>query len=133
MVAQGGVDGVIGMTLSAQLPGADGDAFVAKWKAAYGETPPWSIAAVLYDGMFMWAEAVKQVGNAQDHAAINKAILGLNYKGLTGVMALNERFMIPTNDQTQPSFLLQAQDKQLKPVRLGSQKVGDFVTPAFAQ
>lgn len=133
VVAEGGVDGVVGMTLSAQLPGADGDAFVEKWKAAYGETPPWSIAAVLYDGMFMWAEAVKQVGNAQDHVAINKAIMGLNYKGLTGVLALNERFMIPTNDQTQPSFLLQAQDKKLVPVRLGTQKVGDFVTPSFAQ
>ena len=133
VVTQGNVDGVLGMTLSAQLPGADGDAFVEKWRAAYGETPPWSIAAVLYDGIYMWAEAVKKVGNASDHMAVNKAIQSLNYKGLTGVLALNDRYMIPTNDDTQPAFLLQVQDKQLKPVMLGTKKIGDFAVPSWAQ
>ena len=133
VVTKGDVDGVLGLTLSAHLPGADGDAFIEKWRKAYNEDPPWSIAAVLYDGVYMWVEAVKKVGSATDYGAINKAILESNYKGLTGVLDLNERYMIPTNDDTQPSFLLQVQDKQLKPIRLGSKKIGDFVTPAFAQ
>ena len=54
VVAQGKVEGVLGMTLSAQLPGPEGDAFIKRWQAAYNETPPWSLAAQLYDEVNMW-------------------------------------------------------------------------------
>jgi ABC-type branched-subunit amino acid transport system substrate-binding protein len=133
VITTGDVDGVLGLTLSAHIPGADGDAFIERWRAAYNEDPPYGIAAVLYDGVYMWAEAVKKVGSATDYNAVNKAILGSAYNGLTGVLDLNDRYLIPTNDDTQPSFLLQVQGKQLKPIRLGTKNVGDFVTPAWAQ
>lgn len=127
VVSKGTVDGVLGMTLSAQLPGPDGDAFAAKWKAAYNENPPWSLAAQLYDEVNMWAAAVKQVGNASDHAAVTKALKEMTYKGLTGTMKFTDRFIIPTSDATQPAFLFQVQDKTLKPIMIGSKKTADFV------
>ena len=133
VVASGQADGVLGMTLSAHIPGAGGDEFIKKWQSAYSEVPPWSIAAVLYDGVRMWGEAVKQVGNASDHIAINKALQSMTYKGYTGTMKINERYMIPTSDDTQPAFLLQAQGKELKPIRLGSKSIGDFVVPSWAK
>lgn len=133
VVASGKADGVLGMTLSAHIPGASGDEFIKKWNDAFGENPPWSIAAVLYDGVRMWAEAVKQVGNASDHMAVNKAIQSMTYKGYTGTMKINERFMIPTSDDTQPAFLLQVQGKELKPITLGTKKIGDFVVPSWAE
>ncbi len=133
VVATGSVDGLLGMTLSAQLPGAEGDAFVAKWRAAYNEDPPWSLAAQLYDEVFMWAAAVTKVGNATDHAAVNKAIIDLKYKGLTGVLAVNERFMIPTNDATQPAFFFQVQNKKLVPIMIGTKKIADFIVPEWSK
>lgn len=133
VVASGLADGVLGMTLSAHIPGPGGDEFIKKWKDAYGEVPPWSIAAVLYDGVRMWAEAVKKVGDASDHAAVNKELQSMTYTGYTGNMKINERYMIPTNDDTQPSFLLQVQGKELKPIRLGTKTIGDFVVPSWAK
>ena len=65
VIKQGNVEGVLGMTLSAQLPGPEGDAFVKNWQARYNELPPWSLAAQLYDEVNMWAAAVKQVGRCQ--------------------------------------------------------------------
>jgi ABC-type branched-subunit amino acid transport system substrate-binding protein len=73
VISKGNVEGVLGMTLSAQLPGPDGDAFVKKWQAAYNEMPPWSLAAQLYDEVNMWAAAVAIAGSASDHARWSSA------------------------------------------------------------
>ncbi len=129
VIKGGNVDGVIGMTLSAQLPGPDADAFVAKWKAAYNEDPPWSLAAQLWDEVNLWAAAATKVGNSTDHAAVAKTMKEMNFKGLTGVLAFNDRFMIPTSDATQPAFLFQVQNKTLVPIMIGSKKAADFIAP----
>lgn len=129
VIKGGNVDGVIGMTLSAQLPGPDADAFEAKWKAAYNEDPPWSLAAQLWDEVNLWAAAVTKVGNSTDHAAVAKTMKEMNFKGLTGVLAFNDRFMIPTSDATQPAFLFQVQSKTLVPIMIGSKKAADFIVP----
>ncbi|MCT8972720.1 ABC transporter substrate-binding protein [Microbaculum marinisediminis] len=134
VVTSGDADGVLGITLSAHRPGDPAaEAFVADWQKAYGEEPPYSIAAALYDGVNMWAEAVKKVGDPTKHAEINAVLLETPYSGLTGVLDLNERHMIPTSDETQPSFLLQAQDGKLKTIMLGTKHTGDFVVPEFAK
>jgi ABC-type branched-subunit amino acid transport system substrate-binding protein len=133
VVSGGTADGVLGMTLSAQLPGPDADAFVAKWKAAYNEEPPWSLAAQLVDEVNLWAAAVTKVGNPSDHAAVAKAMKEMNYKGLTGVLAFNDRFMIPTGDDTQPAFLFQVQSKSLVPIMIGSKKVAEFQVPEWSK
>ncbi|MEZ5925695.1 MAG: ABC transporter substrate-binding protein [Hyphomicrobiaceae bacterium] len=133
VISGGSVDGVLGMTLSAQLPGADADAFAAKWKAAYNEDPPWSLAAQLYDEVNLWAAAVTKVGDPSDHAGVAKAMKELNYRGLTGVLAFNDRYMIPTSDETQPAFLFQVQDKKLVPIMIGTKKVADFIEPDWSK
>lgn len=133
VVAQGKVEGVLGMTLSAQLPGPDGDAFIKRWQAAYNETPPWSLAAQLYDEVNMWAAAVKTAGSASDHAAVVKALKEMSFKGLTGTLKFDDRFKIPSNDASQPAFLFQVNDKTLKPLMIGTRKTGDLVVPAWAK
>lgn len=133
VIAKSNVDGVLGMTLSAQLPGPDGDAFAKKWRDAYNEDPPWSLAAQLYDEVNMWAAAVTKTGSASDHVTVVKALKEMSYKGLTGTLKFNERFMIPTSDESQPSFLFQVQDKQLKPLMIGTKKAGEFVEPSWAK
>lgn len=133
VVAQGKVEGVLGMTLSAQLPGAEGDAFVKRWQAAYNETPPWSLAAQLYDEVNMWAAAVKTAGSASDHAAVVKALKEMSFKGLTGTLKFDDRFKIPTSDASQPAFLFQVRDKTLLPLMIGTKKTGDFAEPAWTK
>lgn len=131
VISKGSVDGVLGMTLSSQLPGPEGDAFVKKWQAAYKEAPPWSLAAQLYDEVNMWAAAVTKAGSASDHPAVVKALKEITYKGYTGTLKFNDRFMIPAGETTQPSFLFQVQDKTLKPIMIGAKKVADFIEPTW--
>lgn len=133
VIAQGKVEGVLGMTLSAQLPGAEGDAFVKRWQEAYNETPPWSLAAQLYDEVNMWAAAVKTAGSASDHPAVVKALKEMSFKGLTGTLKFDDKFKIPTNDASQPAFLFQVRDKTLLPLMIGTKKTADFVEPAFTK
>jgi branched-chain amino acid transport system substrate-binding protein len=133
VIAQGNVEGVLGMTLSAQLPGPEADAFVKNWQARFNELPPYSLAAQLYDEVNMWAAAVKQVGNAQDHAKVVQAIQDMSFKGLTGTLKFDETRKIPTSDETQPAFLLQVQNSQLVPLMIGTKKVGEFIEPAWAK
>lgn len=133
VVAQGKVEGVLGMTLSAQLPGAEGDAFVKRWQEAYNETPPWSLAAQLYDEVNMWAAAVKIAGNASDHPAVVKALKEMSFKGLTGTLKFDDRFKIPTSDASQPAFLFQVRDKALLPLMIGTKKTADFVEPGWTK
>jgi branched-chain amino acid transport system substrate-binding protein len=133
VIAQGKVEGVLGMTLSAQLPGAEGDAFVKRWQEAYNETPPWSLAAQLYDEVNMWAAAVKTAGSSSDHAAVVKALKEMSFKGLTGTLKFDDKFKIPTNDASQPAFLFQVRDKTLLPLMIGTKKTADFVEPAFTK
>jgi branched-chain amino acid transport system substrate-binding protein len=133
VIAQGKVEGVLGMTLSAQLPGAEGDAFIKRWQAAYNETPPWSLAAQLYDEVNMWAVAVKTAGSASDHKAVVKALKEMSFKGLTGTLKFDDRFKIPTSDASQPAYLFQVRDKTLLPLMIGTKKTGDFVEPAWTK
>jgi branched-chain amino acid transport system substrate-binding protein len=133
VIAQGKVEGVLGMTLSAQLPGAEGDAFIKRWQAAYNETPPWSLAAQLYDEVNMWAAAVKTAGSASDHKAVVKALKEMSFKGLTGTLKFDDRFKIPTSDASQPAYLFQVRDKTLLPLMIGTKKTGDFVEPAWTK
>ena len=133
VIAQGKVEGVLGMTLSAQLPGAEGDAFVKRWQEAYNETPPWSLAAQLYDEVNMWAAAVKTAGSSSDHAAVVKALKEMSFKGLTGTLKFDDKFKIPTNDASQPAFLFQVRDKTLLPLMIGTKKTADFIEPAFTK
>ena len=133
VIANSNVEGVLGMTLSAQLPGPEGDAFAKKWRDAYNEDPPWSLAAQLYDEVNMWAAAVTQAGNPSDHPAVVKALKEMSYKGLTGTLKFDDRFMIPTSDASQPAFLFQVQGKKLVPLMIGTKKTGDFVEPSWAK
>jgi branched-chain amino acid transport system substrate-binding protein len=131
LVAKGGLDGLLGMTLSAQQPNAKGDAFVAKWRAAYGEDPPFSIASQVYDEVMLWADAVKRAGTATDYPAVIKALGTSDFVGLTGTIKFNSRFYVTAGDATQPPQLLQAQGGKMKALMIGSRKAADFVKPVW--
>ncbi len=59
--------------------------------------------------------------------------MGLDYEGVTGRYAFNDDHFVPVADDTLPSQLIQAQDKQMVAVMVGSQKVSDFHAPEWAK
>ncbi len=133
VVAAGNAEGVLGMTVSAQLPGERGDAFVAAWKEKFGSAPSFSIAAAIYDTFNLWATAVEQVGSLDDDKALRKAIMALDYDGVTGRYKFNEDHFVPVSDDTLPSQLIQAQGNEMVAVMVGSKKVAEFQVPDWAR
>jgi branched-chain amino acid transport system substrate-binding protein len=131
LVAKGGLDGLLGMTLSAQRANDKGAAFAARWRAAYGEDPPLSIAAQVYDEVMLWADAVKRAGSATNYPAVIHALEHSDYQGVTGTIKFNDRYYVTAGDATQPPQLLQVQDGKMKTLMIGSQKVTEFIRPAW--
>lgn len=131
LVAQGGLDGVLGMTLSAQQPNEAGAAFSQAWQKAYGEQPPLSIGAQVYDEVMVWADAVTRAGSASDYTAVKRELQASRYAGVTGTLVFNEQRFIRSSDDTQPAQLLQAQAGKVVPLMIGSKKVSEFVKPKW--
>jgi len=131
IIANGGAQGVLGMTVSAQLPGERGEAFGQAWRGKFDEAPPFSIGAAIYDELMLWAEAVRQVESVDDHEAINEAIRTMDYEGVTGVYRFNDDQYVSVGDDTLPSHLLQAQGDSHVQLFIGTQKNADFVRPEW--
>lgn len=130
-IRQGNAESVLAFTLTAQLPGKSSDDFVAKWKAAYNEDPPVSLAAAIFDEVNLWAAAVKQVGDPKDYPAIAEAIKSLKFRGLTGTFAFNDDNYINNANDTQPALLFQVQNKKRVLLMVGDQKQNDLVPPSW--
>ncbi len=133
IVKLGKADGILGMTLSAHQPDEKGRAFAAAWQSKYDEEPPFSIAAQIYDEVMMWAEAVKQVGSVDDHAAIRNALLTTSYAGITGKFVFNDEQYVLSRDDTVPTHLLQVQESKTIQVMIGTKKIADFIPAPWLQ
>ena len=131
VVKSGKADGVLGMTLSAFQPNDRGTEFVERWTARFGEEPPLSIAAQIYDEVMLWAQAVESVGSAQDFKAVGMAIKASTYEGVTGKFQFTDNHVIPSNDDTIPAHLLQAGKTGIRQIMIGSEKMADFATPPW--
>jgi branched-chain amino acid transport system substrate-binding protein len=133
MIAAGELDGVMGMTLSAHRSSPEGDAFVEAWQAMFGEEPPMSIAAQVYDEVMLWANAATQVGDATDFEMIRDVFMNSDFTGLTGTLSFNEQYYVPVGDSTQPSHLVQAVDGSIVSLVIGTETVRDFSNPSWMQ
>jgi branched-chain amino acid transport system substrate-binding protein len=133
VIAQGNAEGLLSFTLNAHRDNEVGNAFVERWEAAYGFEPSVSLAAAVYDMVYLWAKAVEQVGDANDHAAVADAIRTMKYEGLVGTFDFNDRNFIDNGSDTQPAQLFQVQNGERVRLVVGDQKVGDIVTPAWVR
>lgn len=131
LVTKGSLDGVLGMTLSAQRANEKGELFEKAWKAEYNEAPPMSIAAQVYDEVMLWAAAATLAKDASAYENVNKQLETLAYEGLTGTIKFNAKRYVTASDETQPPLLLQAQKGSIQTLMIGSEKVSDFVEPGW--
>lgn len=123
LVKSGKVEGVMGWTLSAQLPTPEGDRLVQAWRKAYNEDPPYSTAAQVYDEVMVWAAAVKEAGSETDFEKISQIIKTARRTGATGTVDFKGGYMSPASDSTQPPLLLEAHNGKLAPIVIGSKPV----------
>lgn len=128
---QGQAEGLLSFTLNAHQNNEAGNAFVERWTAAYGAEPSVSLAAAVYDMVYMWADAVEKVGDASDHAAVADAIREMKFSGLVGTFAFNERNFINNGPDTQPAQLFQVQNGKRVRLVVGDSKVGEIASPSW--
>ena len=133
VVNQGQAEGLLSFTLNAHQDNDAGNAFVERWQAAYGFEPSVSIAAAVYDMVYMWAAAVEKVGDASDHAAVADSIREMDFEGLVGTFTFNERNFIYNGPDTQPAQLFQVQNRERVRLVVGDEKTGELVAPAWIQ
>ena len=125
-------EGVTGYSCAAILPNERGDKFIADFEAKYGEKPGLSITATVVDGTYMWAEAVKTVGNPDDYAKVSEAIHGMNYQGLQGTYAFAEYNYVPLSQDTLPQPFFQVRDSDLVRLFIGSEPAeGEWKMPPW--
>lgn len=117
-------DGVFGWSGVAPLPNAEGKAWEARFEKRFGRKPG-NIAASTYDGVMLWANAVKAVKSADDHDAIARYIEKNPYKGIVGTYDYTQ-----TNDhstkadaQSLPVHEYQLQGGQPVEISLGLDKI----------
>lgn len=81
--------------------------FVKRFKAKYNGTAPDALAALAYDAMMVLADSIKRA-NGTECAALRTAIAQTKeYKGITGVISLNEE-----RNAVKPAVVLELKDKQ---------------------
>jgi len=109
-------DGIIG-EMPAGLPASPPPNEQAKaWLGKYHELYKHDLPAgswIAYTGVMLWADAVKQVGNENDFAAINKHIREAGYEGLQGKIMFGENNTLHGQEGS-PIVHYQVQDGKLK-------------------
>lgn len=78
-------NGVFGntITIPEPFPTTEAEAWVKKFTVKYG-TPPGGTSFLVYTGVYMWAEAVKNTGKVDDYDAINAYLAANEFKTLEG-------------------------------------------------
>ncbi|GAH46231.1 unnamed protein product, partial [marine sediment metagenome] len=104
-------NGINGFTSAGVLPTEEGRAWAERYEARFNEEAPKNAsAATLYDEVFMWAEAVKRVGDVTDYRAVCKALEDYPYAGLNGVYDFDEDHKIPAGGPAYPFHYFQMQN-----------------------
>ncbi|SFJ80766.1 ABC transporter substrate-binding protein [Celeribacter neptunius] len=122
-IAQGQAEGVFTFTLNAQDSDEVGQAFSEEWSAAYDVEPPVSLAAAVYDMANLWAEAVEEVGDDRNFAAVASEIKAQSFAGIAGTYVFNDRNYISSGTETQPAQLFRIEDGQRVRVVVGDEVV----------
>jgi branched-chain amino acid transport system substrate-binding protein len=84
-------NGVLWQTLIGWLPTKEGLAWVERYKKRFGVDPGYTAACNTYDSIYMWAEAVKAVGDPKNHKKVNEYILNNTYTGIGGTYKYNPK------------------------------------------
>jgi branched-chain amino acid transport system substrate-binding protein len=128
-------ENVLGISTNSILPDENGDAFRQRFEEEFGEQPGLSIVGTVYDGVNLWAEAVKEAGDPDDYDKVAAAMTGLGYRGVNGTYAFTEGNIVPAADAEEglPMFFFQIQDGELALLNVGTEQHEAFVMPSWVK
>jgi len=128
-------EGIIGCASASVNPDEAGRDFTGAYEKMFGRTPGVSIAASTYDGVMMWAEAVKQAGDPDNYDKVNAAMHSMNYKGVQGTYVFTEFNYVSIGDDlgdtTLPVHWFQVRGGGLVDLQIGTKSVGTFEKPPW--
>jgi branched-chain amino acid transport system substrate-binding protein len=128
-------NGILWQTLIGYLPTEEGLAWVERYKKRFGVQPGYTAACNTYDSIFMWAEAVKAVGDPKNHKKVNEYILNNPYTGIGGTYKFNPKTQeaIAGNvGEGIPNQFFQIQNVEQVLLVLGTEPTGaKFETPPW--
>lgn len=127
-------NGVVWQVCSSYLPGKRSQEWVERHKKRFGRAPGFCNASGVYDGVNMWAEAVRNVGDVKDYRGIVKYVIEHPYNGLNGryVIDPNTQCALPGDDAI-PMHFYQIQNGKHVLLYLGKRAMEGvgFVTPPW--
>ena len=122
-------DGLLGETIAVPNPPPTKEAadWVQRFNDKFNE-PPSAISFPVYTAVYIWAEAVKSVGNVDDYDSINKYLAENKFKTLEGrEVWFNEDHSIPTT--IWPANHIQIQNGKLETIYLSGTDSSKPVVP----
>jgi branched-chain amino acid transport system substrate-binding protein len=132
-VLGGDANGIVWQIENAPVPSETSAAWAKRYVEKFKRNPGFGQAAVLYDSVMVWANAVKKVGKI-DQRAIVQAILGTEYQGITGKYTFNPNdHYAKTGYGNVPMHFYQIQDGKQVLLYLGDHQVGQFKNPPWVK
>lgn len=119
-----------GMLGSASLGPLKRQEWIGRIVERWGREPGGVYTAVIYDGVNMWAEAVKRVGDPTDYRAVVQALIEYPYEGECGVYDFDpETHNAAYGDDFIPNHEFQVQNEELVDIIMGTTVVTPFEVP----
>lgn len=124
-------DGELGMGVIGPMPNEKGDALKRAYKAKYGTEMPERPVVPSYDGVWIWANAARQVDDVRDFEAVSNAIQNSVWEGAGGTYIFeSDRHVDKANV---PAHVYQVQNGKLVLIALNDEVVAGakFAMPAW--
>jgi len=86
-------EGVVWALNCGLLPNEKGAKFIEMYQEMFGltEYPSYWSAPHMYDSFWVWAEAVKEVGDSKDYRAVCEAMENTDYNGVMGLFEFDKK------------------------------------------
>jgi len=125
-------NGEMGMSFMGVIPGRKmTEMLVNDYQAMYDKDMPERPVTDSYDGVWIWANAARQVDDVRDFKAVSEAIKNSAWEGAGGTYIFDENNHVSYKNQ--PAHLYQVQNGKLVTVALNDNVIEGvkFVTPAW--
>jgi len=125
-------DGEMGMSFNGVIPGRKmTEMLVNDYQAKYNKDMPERPVTDSFDGVWIWANAARQVDDVSDFDSVIQAIKNSSWEGAGGTYIFDENNHVSYKNQ--PVHLYQVQDGKLVTVALNDDVIAGrkFISPAW--
>jgi len=126
-------NGELGMGVIGPVPGSKTDALLKIYKEMFGKEMPERPVVPSYDGVWVWANAARQVDDPKDYKVVCDAIKNSKWEGAGGIYIFEDDNRVSLDNV--PCHVYQVQDSKLVRIALNDKVVegAEFVMPAWSE